>query len=64
MPLENVFLIAWIASGPLFLYGWLRKLERLQSAAAIVFLLLLIDVFSGLNRPNPDLVKVILITAP
>jgi hypothetical protein len=54
----------WAACPPLFIYGIFRKIERLQCAAAVVFLFLLIDVLIGLNTPNPDHIRIIIVTVP
>lgn len=61
---QSLPLIVWAACAPLFLYGTYRRLERLQYATALLFLFLLIDVFIGLNTPNPDFIKLIPVTVP
>lgn len=64
MIFQSLSLIVWAACPPLFLYGTYRRIERLQYATALLFVILLIDLFIGLNTPNPDFIKVIAVTAP
>lgn len=61
---DNLSLILWAACPPLFVYGLFRRIERLQCATVIVFFLLLVDVFIGLNRPNPDMIRIVEVVIP
>lgn len=64
MTFQSLSLIIWAACPPLFLYGAFRRIERLQYATALLFVILLIDLFIGLNTPNPDFIKLVSVTAP
>jgi len=49
----------WAATIPLMPYALLRRKWNLLPALVIIFFMLLIDIFIGLNRPNPDHVMLI-----
>lgn len=51
----NMFILAvWAATIPLMPYALLRRQYNALAACVLLFLMLLIDVFIGLNTPNPD----------
>jgi sterol desaturase/sphingolipid hydroxylase (fatty acid hydroxylase superfamily) len=53
-PWELLSLAIWAATIPLMPYALLRRRHDALAACAVIFLMLLIDVFIMLNRPNPD----------
>lgn len=58
---EDLLILAvWAATLPLIPYALLRKRCDILPALVILFLILLIPIFIGLNTPNPD--RVILIS--
>jgi len=54
----------WAATIPLMPYALLRKKNDALAALVLIFFMLLIDIFIGLNTPNPDHVKVISVVVP
>jgi sterol desaturase/sphingolipid hydroxylase (fatty acid hydroxylase superfamily) len=53
-PWELLSLAIWAATIPLMPYTLLRRRHDALAACVLLFLMLLIDVFIMLNRPNPD----------
>jgi len=51
---EALTLAIWAATIPLMPYTLLRKHYNALAALALLFLMLLIDIFIMLNTPNPD----------
>jgi hypothetical protein len=49
----------WAATIPLMPYALWRKKYDFLAGLVLLFFMLLIDVFVGLNRPNPDWVVLI-----
>lgn len=59
----DAFVLAiWAATIPLMPYALARKHYDALAGLVLLFLMLLIDVFMMLNRPNPDHVRLILVT--
>ena len=52
--MDMLILAIWAATIPLMPYALLRKHYDALTGLALLFLMLLIDVFMMLNRPNPD----------
>lgn len=53
-PVETLTLVIWAATIPLMPYTLLRRKHDALAACVLLFLMLLIDIFIMLNRPNPD----------
>jgi len=61
---ELLYFAIWLTALTLSPYLAFRKKHDLLCAAVLLSLLLMIDVFMGLNRPNPDHEILIQVTIP
>ena len=57
-------LILWAAQLVLIPYAIFRRKEQLLYSSTILFFMLLIPIFIGLNTPNPNNVIIIQVTVP
>ena len=62
--MNQLILAVWAATIPLTPYALFRRHYNLLNACVLLFLMLLIDVFLMLNRPNPDLILLVHVTTP
>ena len=62
--MNNLLLAVWAATIPLIPYSLFRRRETLLYACVLLFFMLLIDVFIGLNTPNPDHILWVPVTVP
>jgi hypothetical protein len=51
---DALTLVIWAATIPLIPYTLLRRHYNALAGLALLFLMLLIDIFIMLNTPNPD----------
>ncbi len=52
--MDTLILAIWAATIPLMPYAFIRRHYEALAALTLLFLMLLIDIFMMLNRPNPD----------